>query len=107
MGHSRFAGEEIGRRGQEIYEHLLQSTVETEANIGKIISIDIETGDYAIAEDLVSAGRLLQTTHPDAAIYGRRIGYNAVYALGGSVVRTRRLPECEFHTKIFRSTQQF
>lgn len=90
MGHPRFSGEEIERRGQEIYEHRLRDLVETEDNIGKIISIDIETGDYAIAEDLIAAGRLLQAKHPDAAIYGKRIGYTAVYSLGGSLIRTPR-----------------
>lgn len=90
MGHSRYSGEEIGRRGQEIYEQRLRNMVETEDNIGKIISIDIETGDYAIAEDLLTAGRALQVKHPDAAIYGKRIGYNAVYSLGGSLIRTAK-----------------
>jgi hypothetical protein len=90
MGHSRFSGEEIGRRGQEIYEQRLRDLVETDDNIGKIISIDIESGDYAIADDLITAGRRLQAKHPDAAIYGRRIGYNAVYSLGGSLIRTAR-----------------
>ena len=90
MGHSRYSGDEIGRRGKAIYEQHLRSQVETEDNIGKIISIDIETGDYAIADDLITAGRLVQAKHPDAAIYGKRIGYNAVYSLGGSLIRTAK-----------------
>ena len=88
MEHLRYSGEEIGRRGQEIYQQHLQPLVETQENIGKIISIDIETGDYEIADDLIIAGRRLQVRHPEAAMYGKRIGYNAVYALGGSLVRT-------------------
>ena len=46
MGHLGHSAEEIGRRGQEIYETKLRSRVETEENIGKIISIDVDTGDY-------------------------------------------------------------
>ena len=38
--------EEIERRGQEIYESRLRSLLETEENIGKIVSIDVESGDY-------------------------------------------------------------
>jgi hypothetical protein len=88
MPHPRFSSEEIGRRGEELYERDLRAQVETEENIGKIISIDIETGDYEIADDsLVTAKRLL-AKHPGAAIYGMRIGYNAVYAVGGSIYRT-------------------
>jgi hypothetical protein len=88
MPHPRFRGEEIARRGEELYEQHLRAQVETEENIGKIISIDIETGDYEIADDALITGRRLQAKHPDAAIYGKRIGYNAVFAIGGTLVRT-------------------
>jgi hypothetical protein len=81
-------GEEIGRRGQEIYESRLRALLEAGENIGKIVSIDIESGDYEIADDLLIAGQCLQERRPDAKMYGKRIGYNAVYAVGGSLVRT-------------------
>jgi hypothetical protein len=90
MPHPRYRGDEIARRGQKLYEQSIRSQVETEANIGKIISIDIESGDYEIDDDLVAAGKRLLTRHPDAALYGKRIGYNAVYALGGSLTKTGR-----------------
>ena len=80
-------GEEIGRRGSELYENHLRLLLETEENIGKIVSIDVVSGDYEIAEDLLIAGRRLQLRHPDAQMYGKRIGYNAVYAVGGSLTR--------------------
>lgn len=88
MPHTRFSSEEIARRGQELYEARLRAQVETEENIGKIISIDIETGDYEIDNDPLITGRRLQAKHLDAAIYGKRIGYNAVFALGGTLMRT-------------------
>ena len=80
--------EEIGRRGQEIYESRLRTLLEVEENIGRIVSIDVESGDYEIGDDLVAAGRKLQERHPEARMYGKRIGYNAVYAVGGSLTRT-------------------
>jgi hypothetical protein len=88
MPHPRFSGEEIARRGDALYEEKLRPVVETDENIGKIISIDIETGAYEIGEDPVATGRCLQARHADAAIWTKRIGYNAVYALGGSLTRT-------------------
>ena len=88
MPHPRYSGEEIGRRGEEIYETSLKDTVETEQNIGKIVSIDIETGDYEIDSDPIVTGRRLLAKHPGAAIFGKKIGYNAVYAIGGTLVRT-------------------
>jgi hypothetical protein len=89
MPHLRFSGEDIYERGERIYAERLRSHVETEDNIGKIISIDIETKDYEFSEasDLLTAAMRLQTKHPDAAIYGKRIGFNAVLAVGGSTYR--------------------
>jgi hypothetical protein len=73
---------------EELYEQRLRQRIETEANIGKILSIDIETGDYELGEDpVVTAGRL-QARHPGAAIWTKRVGYDAVYAVGGTLTRT-------------------
>jgi hypothetical protein len=88
MGHPTFSTEEIGRRGQEIYEQKLRPLVETEGNIGKVISIDVETGDFEIDDDLIEAGDRLLARHPGAPLYGARIGYDAVYALGGTLAKT-------------------
>lgn len=62
MGHPRFSLEEIGRRGQELYEQSIRPHVETEENIGKQIVIDIETGDYEIDDDGLAASRTLPVT---------------------------------------------
>ena len=88
MPHPRISSEDIDQRGREWYEQKLRPIVETAENIGKIISIDVETGDYAIADDLIAAGDAVFARHPGAAMYGVRIGYNAVYALGGTLTRT-------------------
>ena len=86
MGHPRFSGEAIAQRGTELYQEALRSKVETAENIGKIISIDIETGDYEIEADLLNAAKRLLARHPGAALWGERIGYDAVYALGAGVL---------------------
>lgn len=89
MAHPRFSSEEIARRGKELYEKSIRAKVETEENIGKLVSIDIETGDYEIGEDdSLEAPRRLHTKHPGAAVFTLRIGYNAAYALGGVLERT-------------------
>ncbi len=85
-----YSKEETGERGDKIYEQQLRATVETEANIGKIIAIDIETGDYEIDADLLQAGRRLKARHPDSPAWAKRIGYDAVYAVGGSLTRTEQ-----------------
>jgi hypothetical protein len=77
----------MSRIGHEIYETQLRPTVETEENIGKIISIDINSGDYEIGEKPVVTIQRLQARRPDAAIWTERIGYDAVYTIGGSSLR--------------------
>jgi hypothetical protein len=52
---AKVSGEEIGRRGQKIYESRLRTLWETEENMGKIVSIDVESGDYETGDDLVVA----------------------------------------------------
>jgi hypothetical protein len=76
MGHPRFSSEEIVRCGEEIYAQRLRDKVETEDNIGKIVVIDIETGDYEIDDDALQASHHLQAKHPGAALYAERIGYD-------------------------------
>jgi hypothetical protein len=89
MPHPRFSSAEISQRGKEIYQQHLRQKVETEDNIGKLISIDIETGDYEIGDDKsLDAPRRLQAKHPGAALYTIRIGYNVVDSFGGVVERT-------------------
>jgi hypothetical protein len=87
MSHPDLSSEEIARRGKEVYERSIRSQVETEENIGKIISINVETGDYEIGDNPVVTSRRLQAKHADAAIWTERIGFNAVYAVGGTLVR--------------------
>jgi hypothetical protein len=84
MPHPNYTGEEIVRRGEEVYKRSIRHQVETDENIGKIVSIDIETGDYAVDADPVKAGLMVQSRHPKAAIYGKRIGYDAAFVLGGT-----------------------
>jgi len=49
----RYSKEEFARRGDEIYESQVRQQVE-EGNHGKIVAIDIESGAFELAEDLVT-----------------------------------------------------
>jgi hypothetical protein len=90
MSHPRFSDEEIARRGKEMYERRIRDKVETEETIGKIIAINIKTGDYEIDDDLLKAAHRLRDRHPDAALWMERIGYDAVYAFSSSLPRSTR-----------------
>jgi hypothetical protein len=87
MVYPKLSGEEITRRGKKHYENL-RTQIETAENIGKIISINVETGDYDIGDDLLITSRRLQAKQSDAPIWAGRIGFNAVYAIGGTLMRT-------------------
>ena len=55
-----------------------------EGNYGKIVAIDIETGDFAVAEDSLTASDPLQERHPEAQTWFVKIGYKAVHRIGST-----------------------
>lgn len=77
----RYSKEEFARRGDEIYEFQVRSQVEA-GNRGKIVAIDIETGDFELADDTMTATRRLYERLPDAQPWVIRIGYRAVHQFG-------------------------
>lgn len=91
MAQMQLKENEVARRGKALYAEHIRTLVETEANIGKLVYIDTETGDYEIGDDIgLDAPHRLQSKHPDAALYAIRIGYNVVDSFGGVVERTSR-----------------
>lgn len=82
----RYSKEEFARRGDEIYETQVRSQVE-EGNHGKIVAIDIETGDFEVDQGEIAACDRLEARRPDAQIWIVRIGSRHVRRFGG---RTRR-----------------
>jgi hypothetical protein len=81
------SGEEIARRGKECYASLREK-VEVDGNIGKLIAIDLKTRDYEIGEDLLAISHRLKARRPNAELWAERIGFNAVYTVGGTLTRT-------------------
>ncbi len=90
MLHPTLADAEIDRRGQELYTQTLRARVETPENVGKQIVINVETGAYEIDDDGLAASRRLLARDPAAALYGLRIGFNAVCTLSGILEPTAR-----------------
>jgi hypothetical protein len=82
----RYSKEEFARRGDEIYESQVRQQVEAD-NHGKIVAIDIETGDFEVDQSEIAACDRLEARRPDAQIWIVRIGSRHVRRFGG---RTRR-----------------
>ena len=77
----RYSMEEFAQRGQAHYERDIRARVES-GNKGKVVAIDIETGEYEVAEDTLAASDKLYARIPDAQIWCVRIGHRAVHRIG-------------------------
>ena len=77
----RYSKEEFAQRGDRWYETQIRQKVEA-GNHGKIVAIDIETGAFEVADDIVTASEHLLAKYPDAQTWFIRIGHRAVYHFG-------------------------
>ena len=80
--------EEVAGRAQALYEKTIRVQVEEPANIGKMVIIDIETGDFGVDELGFDSADALRQKNPNARLFGIRIGYDVAASLGGIMKRT-------------------
>ena len=86
MGHPRYGTDEIVARGKEIYEKQLKIKLESQ-NFGKFLVIDIESGEYEMDEDDLTAALRAYTKNPDGVRYEMQIGYATSGTIGSAFVR--------------------
>jgi hypothetical protein len=86
MRKPRYPKDEFARRGKELYGKLIRPTLEAN-NRGRFVAIDIETGEYEMADKIVEAAKTLISRAPDAQIWMSRIGYPVVHRLGSALSR--------------------
>ena len=73
--------EETARLGDEIYERNIRHQVEAEHD-GEFVSIDVDSGNWAIAESELAASDSLRAKCPDAIdVWLLRVGYRAVASI--------------------------
>jgi hypothetical protein len=77
---SRYTPSEIIRRGQERYEQDIRSQVEVQR--GKMLALDVDSGEYALADDSLTAFDRLKAKMPGATVYLMRIGFPAAVQIG-------------------------
>ena len=75
--------DEIAERGQTLYDTVLRPQVETEENIGKVIVIDIDTGEYEIDDDHLTAAHRAHAKREGAVLYATRVGFPTLSRRGG------------------------
>ncbi len=77
--------ESIARRADQMYDEKIKP-LEAEFE-GKIASVDLDTGDYEIADTPLLATTKLRERRPNGNFFAFRIGYDAVYAIGARLHR--------------------
>ena len=85
----RYSKEEFAQRGDALYESQIRSQIDEEGDRGKIVAIDIETGAFEVADDLLTASKHLSSRVPDAQTWFVRIGHSAVDHFGARSLRTK------------------
>lgn len=78
----RYSKEEFARRGDALYESKISPQLKAKDK-GKLLAIDIETGEYEIAASELAACDRLRARLPDAQIWMVRVGLPYVHRLGG------------------------
>nr|WP_309693536.1 hypothetical protein [Armatimonas sp.] len=74
---------EIVATGEELYNAKIRELLETEANHGKFVVLDILTGDFELdAEFAQLAANRLRERQPQATIFGLQIGVDSAYIVG-------------------------
>ena len=76
MAETKLSRNEVGIRGEALYTQHIRAKVETPENIGKMVVIDVETGEYGVDLLGLESARHLQEKRPAAPLYGKRIGYD-------------------------------
>lgn len=78
---SRYNKEEFARRGNDLYEKKIRVQVE-DGNENKVVAIDIDSGQFEVAEDALTASDRLLARCPEAQTWFVRIGHPALHRFG-------------------------
>lgn len=72
IGIMTFNGNNASAIGRAIYREKIHPTLGPEHK-GKVVVIDVKSGDYEIADRHITAVRELRKRHPDAFTWGERV----------------------------------
>ncbi len=80
-GAPTIAREELARLGKSIYQRDIKASVEGNHH-GEVVAIDVESGQWAVASDILAATDLLREHCPDALnVYCERVGHRTLWRL--------------------------
>ena len=97
MPKQRYPKEVVVQRGDELFEQSIREKVAGRPDMD-FVAIDIESGDFEVGTDELAVTKRLLERHPEAQIFGRRVGYSYTARFGAgqspsqSQPRWRRVP---------------
>jgi hypothetical protein len=74
--------EEVVKQGLKVYEQRIRSLVETPENIGKMLTLDVETGEYKIGVNTIEGAIELKKNRPMVRLFTLRIGHDVGVSFG-------------------------
>ena len=78
----RLSTKETARRGRDIYRRDIRHQV-IDDHVGKIVTIDIESGQWALGNNDLESNEKLRAKCPEATeLWAERVGYVAVGSIG-------------------------
>lgn len=87
---SRRPREETARLGKELYDRDIRELVEADHH-GEIVAIDVDSGEWALANDEIDAVGRLRAMCPGAVnVLCERVGYRALRSFGAGSGRSPR-----------------
>ena len=80
------SSEDAAAIGRAIYNDKIRDTLGPEC-LGKIVVIDVHSGDYEIGNRDIDVTNRLLKRRPDAYTWAERVGSRAPYRIGGGGIR--------------------
>jgi hypothetical protein len=84
----RYGKEEFAHRGDTVYEKIVAPRLKPE-DTGRFVALDIDTGEFEIDNDELTACDRLRARLPEAQVWMVRVGSRYVHRFGG---REKRSP---------------
>lgn len=78
----RYSKEEFAHRGDTIYESVVRPRLKSEDD-GRFVALDIDTSEFEIDDDELTACDRLRARLPEAQIWMVRVGSRYVHRFGG------------------------
>ena len=78
-----WTNEDVVTAGSKIYEQKIRLLVEIPENIGKMLTLDVETGEYKIGTNSIEGAIELKQNRPMTRLFTLRIGHDVGVSFGG------------------------